>query len=365
VSWFLLELNRIKPHVFSVILTYRYRIKDASSRRHLKRMARAVNFVWNYCGDVQEQSRKWGRRWPSAYDLMKLTSGTSADLDLQSETINSICKQFARSRDSFKRRPRWRGRKSLGWVPFGDDSLRVKAGAAVYRKRKYPLWFTRDLPGPIKCGSFNEDVRGRWYLNLVCEVDPDLGLAAAEAVGIDLGLKTLAALSDGTAIENPRHFKRYEVRLAVAQRASNKRRAKAIQAKIANARRHHLHEQSTKLARKFKTIVVGNVKSAPLKRTRMAKSVSDASWYEFRQMLRYKTAIRRGVFIETDERFSSQLCSACGSLPPSRPKGIAQLGVRSWVCDDCGAVHDRDHNAALNILRFGLDRQPPAVEIAA
>jgi putative transposase len=101
--------------------------------------------------------------------------------------------------------------------------------------------------------------------------------------------------------------------------------------------------------RENRRIVVGNVSAAKLAKTRMAKSVLDAGWSKLRGMLRYKVAMRRGAeYVEADERYSSQVCSACGAR--SGPKGIVHLGVRDWECSECGVVHDRDQNAALNLL---------------
>jgi putative transposase len=96
-------------------------------------------------------------------------------------------------------------------------------------------------------------------------------------------------------------------------------------------------------------------------KTKLAKSVNDAAWSSFRNMLRYKAITHGATVEEVNESFSSQTCSSCGSLPDSRPKGIAGLGIREWVCSDCGTVHDRDVNAALNILRSG--RRAPVVGI--
>lgn len=331
-----------------MILTYRYRVKDATTGQALARMARAVNLVWNYCGGVQEHARLWRKRWPTGFDLIKLTSGSSRDLGLHSDTVQAVCKQFAASRDKARRRPRWRGRRSLGWVPFqAARAIRMDGDAVTFLGRRYRLWHSRPIDGEIKCGCFAQDARGRWYLNLQVEVAEVEGTGAGE-VGVDLGLATLATLSTGEKIENPRHVRRHEAALAKAQRAGRKARARAIHAKIVDARRHHLHEVTTRLVRENRLIVVGNVSPAKLARTRMAKSVLDAGWSKLRGMLRYK-AMRHGAeYVEADERWSSQLCSACGAR--GGPKGIAQLGVRSWVCSDCGVVHDRDANAALNVL---------------
>jgi IS605 OrfB family transposase len=148
-------------------------------------------------------------------------------------------------------------------------------------------------------------------------------------IGIDLELNRLATCSDGTRIPALKHYRRYEAALAVAQRAKNKRRVAAIPAKITNARRHHLHEQSTRIARENRLIVVGNVSPSKLVKTRMAKSILDASWSMLRNQLRYKASRHGARYVEADERWTSQLCSDCGAV--GGPKGIAQLGVRHWV----------------------------------
>ena len=344
-----------------MILTYRYRIKDATTGKHLDALSRSVNRVWNYCGDIHEASRRHNKRWPSAFDMIRLTTGSSALLGLHSDTVSAVCKQFVSSRNLHRQRPRWRGKKSLGWVPFAAArAIKIDGDAVIHLKRRYRFWTSRPIDGSIHAGCFSQDARGRWYLNLQVEV-AETAAAGTGAVGIDLGLKTLAALSDGRKIENMRHYRRYERALAKAQRARNKCRVRAIAAKIANARRHHLHEQSTRIVRENNLIVVGNVNAKAMIQTKLAKSVLDAGWSSFRSMLRYK-AMRHGArYIEADERGSSVTCSACGVR--SGPKGIAGLRVRAWVCD-CGIQHDRDTNAALNLL-LGAERRPLVAEIPA
>jgi len=123
--------------------------------------------------------------------------------------------------------------------------------------------------------------------------------------------------------------------------------------RIANRRRDFLHKLSARMVRAYDYIVVGNVHAAALAKTGMAKSVLDASWSSFRNQLAYRAVKHGAWFEEVDERFTTQICSNCGMMPKSGPKGIADLGVREWRCGDCGAEHDRDLNAALNILRRG------------
>ena len=169
-------------------------------------------------------------------------------------------------------------------------------------------------------------------------------------VGIDLGLKEGMTLSTGAKVENSRMFAKYEDALRCAQRAGKKRRTQAIHAKIANSRKDFLHKETTKIADAFGLVCVGNVSGRWLQATN-GKSSADASTGMSRNMLRYKAIARAAMFVDTSEYLSTQVCSECGSV--GGPKGLKDLGIREWVCGDCGAVHDRDVNAARNILRLG------------
>jgi len=354
------------------MLTFKYRVKDATAGRRLSQHSTACNQVWNFCVATQrEAERRYAAggavRWPGAFDFVRLCIGVASDLGLHSDTVQTICRQFVASRDLHRRCPRFRAsfgaKRALGWIPLTGRAVRFRDGAVVYLKRQYRVWLSREIEGDIKSGAFVQDARGRWYACLQCEVADDLPKGPG-TIGIDLGLKSLATTSDGEAIPAMQHYRKYEASLGRAQRARSKRRVRAIAAKIANSRRHHLHVVSARLTKKNSTIVVGNVNAAKLAKTGMAKSVLDAGWSTFRHMLRYKLARRQAVYVEADERFSSQTCSCCGSIPASSPKGMGALGVRHWECSDCGSVHDRDRNAAQNILRVGLERQAPVEGMA-
>jgi putative transposase len=340
-----------------VQLTYRYRIKDKHAAR-LNAQARAINFVWNYCNETQQKAVRDGRKWLSGYDLDKLVAGaTKEGLDLHSHSAKRVCLQYDKSRRQ-QQLPwlRWRSKRSLGWVPFNTGHVQLRGGAFVFRGERYDLWLHRPLPegAKIGAGSFSQDTRGRWYINCPVEV-AEATQAPLKYVGVDLGLKDLAALSTGEKIEAPRFYRNSEAKLATSQRARKTRRARAIHCKITNRRKDFLHKASNKLAKEYGLIVVGDVSSSKRARTNQAKSVLDAGWSRFKDMLSWKLRLRSGgMLLEVSERFSSQACSECGSLPPSRPKGIADLGIREWCCDDCGSIHDRDVNAARNILRAGL-----------
>ena len=347
-------------------LTYRYRIKDATSGKRLDRMAVGVNQVWNYCGGVTEDARRLNRRWASDYDLINLTSGSSKDLGLHSDTVQGVCKQFALSRQKARKRPKWRvsfgKNKSLGWIPFQSGrALQIAGNTVTFLRKKYKLWLSRAIPTNIRSGCFAQDAMGHWYLNLVCRVEADLPAGTGQ-VGIDLGLKDFAALSTGQKIPNPRHLRNSAARLARAQRAGRRKAARLIYRKIANQRKHFLHETYTHLVRRFADIFVGDVRTSFLLRSNMAKSVLDAGWGMFRSMLSYKAAMRPGArCVHTNEQYSTQTCSVCHER--TGPQGRAGLHIRQWECISCGTLHDRDINAATNILLSGQSIVLPLLEI--
>lgn len=350
-----------------MILTYKYRIKNRSAKKRLRQHAIALNQAWNFCVQTQRECEaryRAGapkRRYPTHFDLQKLTAGSSKELGTHAGAITEVCRVFSEARDKRKRAPRFRTsfgpKRNLGWVPFRSCDRQLDGNAIRFLGRTY-RWFgnkRRSLPETVKGGSFVEDARGRWWVCFHVEVADDLPTGNGK-IGIDLGLKTLATLSDGLKIENLRHRAIWAQRLAKAQRARNKRRAKAIHARIANARRDHLHKVTCRLARENALIAVGNVSSSRLAKTRMAKSVLDAGWASFRAMLSYKASKHSASFLEVDEKFTTQTCCECGSI--AGPKGYAGLNERQWICGGCGANHDRDVNSAVNILRLGLSAQP-------
>jgi len=336
------------------IRIYRYRVKSLNGL--LNKQARAVNFVWNFCNDTQKHALKWRKKWPTGFDLNVLTAGSSKDLGIHSGTVNSVCEQYAKSRKQFNR-PflRYRGKRSLGWVPLKGRDLKREGDAFRFVSKTFRVFYSRPLPdGKIKDGTcFAKDASGNWYLNVVIEVADAQARPVLSGVGIDLGLKSFATLSTGEKIDNPRHFRQLEAKLAKSQRARKRRQSTKLHAKIKSARANFLHRLSARLVKEFDYIAVGNVNAKGLAQTRVGKSVNDAAWSSFRNMLRYKAITHGATVEEVNEAFSSQTCSSCSSLPDSRPKGIAGLGIREWECSDCGAIHDRDVNAALNILRSG------------
>lgn len=221
--------------------------------------------------------------------------------------------------------------------------------------------WSRPLPATPSSVTVVKDAAGRFFASFVIDTDPDADATRMpvtdRTVGIDLGLTHFAVLSDGTKIDSPRFLRRAEKKLKKAQRElsrkqkGSKNRAKArlkvarAHAKVADARREFHHQLSTRLISENQGIAVEDLSVAGLARTRLAKSVHDAGWSAFIGMLTYK-AQRYGRTLVKIGRFepTSQTCHACGVVDGPKP-----LNVREWTCSACGTVHDRDHNAAINI----------------
>ena len=248
-----------------MIKVFRYRVKSLSGL--LNRQSRAVNFVWNFCNDTQKFALKWHKRWPSGFDLNTLTTGTSKDLGLHAGTINAICEQYAKSRAQ-KQRPylRYRGKKSLGWMPFKGRDLKREGNGFRFHGQTFRVFYSRPLPdGKIKDGScFARDARGNWFLNIVIEVADVAARVPVRGVGIDLGLKDFATLSTGQKIENKRPYRALQAKLGIAQRAHKRRQVTAIHTKIVNQRTDFLHKEALKLVKTFDYIAVGNINACLL-----------------------------------------------------------------------------------------------------
>ena len=336
----------------SSIITYKFRIKDATTAKRLNRMAGSVNFVWNYCNEIAMKAVKQSSKWLSAYDLHKLTGECATELGIHSHTVQKVCTEYVTRRKQFKKfKLNWRSKKrSLGWIPFKANGVKVEKDTVTYCKKKYKFWDSRKIEGEIKEGSFVQDPQGHWFVCLQCEVE-DMPTIGTVNIGIDLGIKTQATLSDGRKYSRENITRRYANKLGMAQRANKKKRVSSIQNKLGNIRKDWNHKTANAILKDASTVIVGDVSSVKLAKTRFAKSVLDSSWGQLKSILAYKSK-RLGIeFKEQSEMFSSVTCSSC--LKRTGPSGLSGLGVREWICSNCGSIHDRDINAAKNILRLG------------
>jgi putative transposase len=346
------------------IRTLRVRIKDKHAKA-LKSLAFDVNQVWNYCNELSLKVFDRERRFMSGYDLQKYTNGvTKEGLNLHSATVQAICSEFATKRKQHKKvKLRWRkshgSARSLGWIPFKASGIKYNNGQIHYGKHIFSLWDSYGLKDyELSVGSFSEDAQGKWYFNVVAspkfQQPKQLNLFNNEGIGIDLGLKEFLTTSDGITIEANKFYRNSEKKLAIAQRANKKKKVKKIHTKIKNQRKDFHHKLSTDLSQKYSAIFVGDVNSSKLAKTKMAKSVLDAGWSQFKTMLLYKCEYTGAWYEEVNEAFSTQTCSSCHTR--SGPKGLKGLGIREWTCSSCNTVQHRDINSAKNILACGRAR---------
>lgn len=331
------------------------------SYRWLDIAAREVNDIWNYCKGTPDKKG----RWNSGFDLCYATAGLAKTLmhKINADCVQMVAIHYAQKRKQFKKHLRGRtdtgSHKSLGFVPFKAASLKVNGNAVRFAGKTFRVFDIERLLayGTRKSGSFSQDSLGQWWLNVCVELPPAKPPSTGHSLGIDLGLKTTATCSDGIKLEAQQFSRGAEPKLAMAQRRAHKRQAKRIHLKVKNQRLDALHKFSRKLVDENDVIIIGDVSSSKLAKTRMAKSVLDSGWGTLKQMLQYKGSYAGRSVKVVNESYTSRSCSQCGCL--SGPQGLRQLHVREWTCVDCGAVHDRDVNAARNILTFGMRRHPP------
>jgi putative transposase len=259
--------------------------------------------------------------------------------------------------------PRFRSRKDHrqsvrltrnGFALHGDRLYVAKVGDLRVR-------WSRDLPSIPSSVTVIREADGRYYASFVVERDVTPLPACDREIGIDLGLASLAVTSDGEVIPNPRFLRARERTLARAQRALSRKhkgsanRAKArkrvavLHRKVRETRLDHAHQTALKLVRDNQAVYAEDLCVSGLARTRLAKSVHDAGWSQLVRLIEEKAA-RYGRTFGKAGRFepTSQVCSACGAKDGPKP-----LRGRAWTCAACGTVHDRDVNAAKNVLALG------------
>ncbi len=342
--------------------TLKLRIKDKHAKV-LTELAQEANVVWNYGNRLCSTFRKNGvhpKKLP--FELQKYTKGASKECGLHSQTIQAINEELLLRMQQFSKvKLRWRvsggARKSLGWIPFKASGIKYINGQLKYGNHHFSLWDSYGLSKyTIKTGCFTQDSRGRWYACLVVADYPKLKSIGTTSIGIDFGLKTVATCSDGYKIENKKFFYKYQEQLAKSQRANTKKKTRNIHAKIKNSRQDYLQKESTKLVQQHALIVVGNLSAKALTKTKMAKSTYDSGFSMFNTMLRYKCQQAGVLYDEVSEKYTTQICSCCGLIGDNSPRGRIGLRIREWQCHACGITHDRDINAALNILAVGHGR---------
>ncbi|MFF3468976.1 RNA-guided endonuclease InsQ/TnpB family protein [Streptomyces sp. NPDC002619] len=355
---------------------YRFYPSDAQAAE-LSRTFGCVRKVYNLA--LAARTEAWTRQervnynqtsamltvWKKTEELAYLNEVSSVPLQ---QTLRHLQVAFTNFFGKRAKYPRFKSRKkSRKSAEYTTSGFRFRDGRLTLAKMTQPLdivW-SRPLPEGTKPSTVtvSQDAAGRWFVSMLCDDPTVRPLPATDtAVGIDVGLDHFLTLSTGEKITNPRHERRDRARLARAQRVlakkakgdgANRRKARRkaakIHARITDRRRDNLHKLTTRLVRENQTLVIEDLTVRNMvKNHTLARAISDASWSEFRSMLEYKAAWYGREVIAVDRWFpSSKLCSTCGTLQDKMP-----LHVRTWTCD-CGTTHDRDVNAAKNLLAAG------------
>ncbi|WP_232420092.1 RNA-guided endonuclease InsQ/TnpB family protein [Nitrosococcus watsonii] len=336
-----------------------------------------ARFVWNWALETRTEAyQEHGESLNTIRLSRKLTAMKKAEYPWLSEATAGCHTQKLRDQDTAFRNffagraryPRFKSRHHTQSVRYQLDQRHVaKNFNAESKWLKLPklgalkLKWSRKINGIPKMVTVSKDPCGRYFASMACEVEILPLPAKRNAVGVDVGIKDVVITSEGYKSGAPKYTYRYARQLKMAQRrlsskkkGSQRRRRQQvhvarIHARIKDSRRDFLHQQSNRLINENQVIGLEdlNIKGM-LRNQRLSKAIADCGLYELRRQIEYKAAwYGRDVLIVDRWAPTSKTCSACGALQESMP-----LKVRDWVCE-CGAVHDRDINAAQNVLFFG------------
>jgi putative transposase len=357
---------------------YKYRFYPTPSQENILRQTLGcVRLVYNKA--LATRTEAWYERqekidygqtsamltaWKKQQDLEFLNEVSCVPLQ---QTLRHLQKAFANFWGKTAKYPRFKKKRSGGSAEFTRSAFRWKDGQIWLAKcdEPLPIRWSRMLPSGSEPSTITVrlDARGRWYVSLLVD-DKTIAVCPSvnKSVGIDAGITSLITTSDGDKVANPKHFNRLYKKLRAAQKTLSRRqfgsnnRAKArhqvarVQASIAEARKDFLHKLTTRLVRENQTIAVEDLAVRNMVKNRsLARSISDAGWGELIRQLEYKCQWYGRKLVKIERFFpSSKRCGHCGHVIDKLP-----LKIREWICPECGTIHDRDINAARNILAAG------------
>lgn len=374
-----------------VLKAYKYRLLPTEEQAaYLDKLFGACRFVYNLALETKKRAWESAKINLSAFDLMKqivelkhtechwLKEYPAQVLEYEMAHLEFAYRSFFKKGGfpKFKRKGSKNSCSFRQGVKVNNNLVSlIKIGGVKFVKH-------RNLPeGQIRTTTVSKTPTGKYFVSVLVKTDnvtpQKVPIDEAAAIGIDLGLKNIATMSDGTSIENPKYLSEQISRMRIEQRKLSRRfkkgekeqskgwyKQKMIVAKlfekITNKRKDFLHKTSTAIIKRFGTVCVEdlNIKGM-LQNGSLSKAISDVSWYDFIRMLEYKAEwngknlIRIGRFAA-----SSKLCSNCGHTFKE-----LTLSDRTWICENCGAYHDRDLNAAINIKKLGLEAKPSSANV--
>ena len=364
-------------------LSFKYRLKPSTEQvAALEKQLRLCRWTYNALLEHSFNERKMGRGTPThkalTYLLPAMKARTPELNAVFSQVLQNVAKRVHSGFEGYWNRrraglkahlPRFRGENRYDSLTYPQFGFRVKDGLLCLSKiGDLRVVQHRPVEGKVKTLTVTRGRAGKWYAVFSCMVEAKPIRNRLPAVGVDLGLNSLVALSDGTLIEAPRSYRVAEERLGWAQRRLSRktrgsrnrekarRRVASISERIANQRRDFTYKTARSIVNRYERVYVEDLKIANmLKNRRLSKSIGDAGWGMLRNALTYMAEMSEGVIAFVDPMNTSQLCSGCGE------RVLKDLSVRVHVCPYCGLVLNRDVNAARNILQRGLEigRGPP------
>ena len=265
--------------------------------------------------------------------------------------------KFKRKHDSHKS---YTTNFTNGNITVDFDGNKIK----LPKLKKVKAKIHRNFNGKIKSATISQMPSGKYYVSILVETEYEEIPHTKQNIGLDLGIKNLIITSNGEKYGNPKIAKKYEKKLVRLQRQlahkekggrnynKTKKKIALCHEKIRNTRKDYLHKVSHEIISENQVIVSENLQiKSMVKNHQLAKAISDVSWYELTRQLEYKAKWNGRKYIKIDTFYaSSQICSVCGCQNPD----TKDLSVRTWICPECGTEHDRDINAAKNILAEGL-----------